>query len=116
MSDRPFLDHLKNLLVMAVADGSFSEEEIAFLSDRCVAWGLSEDEFREALILALHDDAALQLPTQADAQEALLSDLIRTMAADGTLHESEKRLFALAAVKMGIEAERLDALIDRVVK
>ncbi|MEX0824650.1 MAG: TerB family tellurite resistance protein [Pirellulaceae bacterium] len=107
---------MKNLIVMAVADGSFSEEEISFLSERCVEWGLGEDGFRDALVRALNDDAALQLPTEPAAQEALLSDLIRTMAADGKLHESEKRLFALAAVKMGIETDRLDALIDRVVQ
>lgn len=116
MTDRRLHDQLRNLIVMAIADGSFSEEEITFLSERCVQWGLSEEQFRDALLLALQEDAALQLPAEPDAQEALLADLIRTMAADGKLHESEKRLFALAAVKMGIETDRLDALIDRLVQ
>lgn len=116
MPDRPLLDQLKNLVIMAVADGSFSEEEITFLSERCVAWGFDEAEFRDAFVHALRNDAVLHLPTQPAAQDALLSDLIRMMAADGQLHESEKRLFALAAAKMQIETDHLDALIDRLVQ
>ena len=36
------------------------------------------------------------------------------MAADGRLDEGEKRLFALAAVKMGIAPDELDELISSV--
>ena len=46
---------------------------------------------------------------------SMLSDLIRIMAADGKLSEVEKRLFALAAAKMGIERSELDDLIDKLV-
>jgi uncharacterized tellurite resistance protein B-like protein len=42
--------------------------------------------------------------------------MIRMMAADGQLAESEKRLFAFSAAKMGFPKDRLDALIDRLVK
>jgi len=35
------------------------------------------------------------------------------MAADGQLAESEKRLFALAAAKLGYDTARMDALIHR---
>jgi tellurite resistance protein len=110
------LDQLKNLIVMAIADGSFSEDEINFLSDRCVALGLDEYAFRDALNAALDDDAALTLPQDAAAQDALLADLVQMMAADGHLDEREKRLFALAAAKMGIDDARLHALIDELVR
>ena len=42
-----------------------------------------------------------------------MQDLVRMMAADGRLDESEKRLFALAAVKMEMSKEDLDELIDK---
>ncbi len=38
------LDHLKNLVVMASADGSLSEQEIALLIDRCSELGLAEED------------------------------------------------------------------------
>lgn len=110
------LDQLKNLIVMAVADGSLGDHELALLSDRCEELGLGEQELQQAIRFALSDDAALQLPRDREAQESLLSDLIRMMAADGRLTESEKRLFALAAAKMEISDERLNHLIDTLVR
>lgn len=107
---------LKNLIVMAIADGVLAEHELSFISERCADLGLEEHELREAVSFALSDDAALRLPDDEEHQEVLLTDLIRMMAADGQMSESEKRLFALAAAKMGFAGEKLDRLIDRLVK
>jgi uncharacterized tellurite resistance protein B-like protein len=105
--------HLRNLLVMALADGSLSEREVNFITDRCAELGLGEEELRESLRYALEDQAALSLPKDPAAQEMLLTDLVRMMAADGSLAENEKRLFALAAAKLGFGDEKLDALFNR---
>ena len=110
------MDQLKNLIVMAIADGSLGEHELTLLSERCQELGLGEQDLREAIAYALSDDAALQLPRDPAAQESLLSDLIRMMAADGRLTENEKRLFALAAAKMEISEQRLTHLIDTLVR
>lgn len=107
------LDHLKNLVVMAAADGMLSEREIALLADRCSEMGLKDADLGKAVDFALSDQASLKLPKQKDEQIHMLEDLIRVMAADGNLSELEKRLFALAAAKMNIEKEELDKLIDR---
>jgi uncharacterized tellurite resistance protein B-like protein len=109
------LDHLKNLVIMAAADGSLSEQEIALLIDRCGALGLQEEDLEKAIAFALSGDAKLKFPVDRGEQNAMLADLIRMMAADGKLAEVEKRLFALAAAKMGIERVELDALIDQLV-
>jgi len=105
--------HLRNLLVMALADGSLGEREVNFLTDRCAELGLGEEELRKAVSFALDDDAALQLPSEASQQEMLLLDLLKMMAADGVLTESEKRLFALAAAKLNFDHERMDSLIRK---
>ena len=60
----------------------------------------------------LADGARLEVPEDASEREELLRDLIRVMAADGHLDESEKRLFALAAAKMSISAADIERLID----
>lgn len=109
------LAQLKNILVMAVADGTLGEDEVALLTDRCVELGMGEAELQEAVAYALSESPALELPTDPAQQEALLGDLIRMMAADGVLTESEKRLFALAAAMMKFDNERLNALLDDVV-
>ncbi len=109
------LDHLKNLVIMAAADGSLSEQEIALLVDRCAELGLREEDLEAAIAFALSGEATLKLPVDREEQDRMLSDLIRMMAADGQLSEIEKRLFALAAARMGIAKAELDELIDRLV-
>lgn len=106
------LDHLKNMVIMASADGSLTEREIALLVDRCAELGLEEADLGKAVQFALSDEAALKLPTDRKEQLAMLGDMMRIMAADGHLTEVEKRLFALAAAKMNIDREELDHLID----
>lgn len=109
------LDHLKNLVIMASADGALSEGEIALLVDRCAELGLEDADLGRAVQFALSEHASLKLPTERKEQLEMLSDLIRIMAADGKLNEVEKRLFALAAAKMHVERQELDDLIDKLV-
>ncbi|MCY2975179.1 MAG: TerB family tellurite resistance protein [Planctomycetota bacterium] len=109
------LDHLKNLVIMASADGSLTEREIALLVDRCAQLGLGEKDMEKALEFALSSQAVMKLPTEHAEQIAILSDLIRVMAADGSLSDVEKRLFSLAAAKMEIDRDEIEELIDNLV-
>ena len=103
---------LRNLVVMALADGSIGEREVNLVAQRCYELGLGEADLQKAMEYGLGDEAALELPKDPADREALMRDLIRMMAADGVLDESEKRLFALAAVKMDLDPGDLDQLID----
>lgn len=109
------LDHLKNLVIMAAADGSLAEEEISLLVDRCSELGLEEEDLEKAIAFALSGQAKLRFPVDRKEQDQMLTDLMRMMAADGVLTEVEKRLFALAAAKMGIKKTELEELIDRLI-
>ncbi|MEL6109830.1 MAG: TerB family tellurite resistance protein [Planctomycetota bacterium] len=115
MSDRDFSDrirHLRNLVVMAFADGELGESEVTLLAERCQELGLGESDLNHAIRFGLGDDAALELPAEGEQRTELMADLIRMMAVDGVLAESEKRLFALAAAKMEMSSEDLNRLID----
>ena len=115
MSEKEFsqrMRQLRNLVVMAFADGAIGEREVAFVAERCHELNLGEDELNHAIRFGLGDDAALELPTGSEDRNELMKDLIRMMAADGKLAESEKRLFALAAAKMEMSKDDLDQLID----
>lgn len=105
---------LRNLVVMAFADGSLGEREVNLVADRCFDLGLHEHDLQKAVEFGLGDAAELELPTIPSEREALLVDLIRMMAADGQLEEGEKRLFALAAAKMSMSAVDVERLIDKI--
>ncbi|MCC9601754.1 TerB family tellurite resistance protein [Stieleria sp. JC731] len=119
MSEKQFSDRvrqLRNLVVMAFADGSLGEREVDYVAQRCHELELGEADLTNAIRFGLGDDAALELPSDPAHCEELLVDLIKVMAADGVLDENEKRLFALAAAKMNVSAERLNELLDRTLK
>jgi len=111
-----FYDKLKNLMVMACADGSLAQSELEFLSDRCVQWGISQTDLAAAIEYALSDEAELQIPPHKQDRVEMLQDLMRTMAADGQLADVEKRLFAIAAGVMNLPDGELDRIIDDVLK
>jgi uncharacterized membrane protein YebE (DUF533 family) len=103
---------LRNLVVMAFADGSVGEREVNLVADRCAELGLDEYDLQRAIEFGLDDQAALEIPEAMNEREELLRDLIRMVAADGHLDESEKRLFALAAAKMQLTTADVERLID----
>jgi uncharacterized tellurite resistance protein B-like protein len=103
---------LRNLLVMAFADGCLGEREVNLVADRCAELRLDSYDLQKAVEFGLGDDAALELPSDPDERKALMQDLIRMMAADGVLEESEKRLFALAAARMMMSPADVEKLID----
>ncbi|WP_442511250.1 TerB family tellurite resistance protein [Novipirellula sp. SH528] len=107
---------LRNLVVMAFADGSLGEREINLVADRCIDLGLDEYDLQKAIEFGLGEEATLELPSELDQRRQLMEELIRMMAADGTLAEAEKRLFALAAVKMELTDKDVDEIITRTLK
>lgn len=102
----------KSLMVMAAADRKFTEEEVEFLALRSSRWGITDQQFEEALQYAKSGDAVVSIPEKKEDRERLLHDLIRMMAADGELAPVEQRLFAEAAAKMGVSPDQLDKIID----
>lgn len=102
---------LRTLIMMAAADGQFSESEINLLAERCASLGLSADEFQQVFTEATQSTALPELPTEHTEKTELLRDLLRMMAADGELSETEKRFFALAAVKMQLGPVAVDEII-----
>ncbi|MDA1054293.1 MAG: TerB family tellurite resistance protein [Planctomycetota bacterium] len=105
---------LRNLLVMAAADGSLTEREIAFLTERRERWAVPEDVFANAIRYAISDVAELEIPASHKERVEMLQDLLRMMAADGDLAEIEKKLFATASVAMNISDNELKEIIDSV--
>ena len=106
------LEKLKNLLAMATADGTMSEGEIRYLSERSARWGLTDSQFAEAIQYALTHRGELHIPSRPAERKELLRDLLRMMVADGQLPEVEKRLFATAAAVMEVSQDEVNDLID----
>ena len=110
------MDKLRNLLVMAASDGSLSEQEIRYMTEKCEKWGLTESALADAISYALSGDAELTVPPRESERLEMLEDLMNMMAADGSLAETERNLFAVAAAKMEISEAKLNRLIDKMTR
>jgi uncharacterized tellurite resistance protein B-like protein len=104
----------RNLMVMAAADGRMTEEEAGFLSQRAKRWGISEEQFADAMVFSVSKDAVVSIPETHGERRQLLMEMMRMMAADGELADIEKDLFAVAAGTMQVSAEEVDEIIDDV--
>ena len=106
----------RNLMVMAAADGQMTEEEAAFLSKRAKRWGITEDQFADAMVFSVSKEAVVSIPATHLERRQLLMEMVRMMAADGDLADIEKNLFAVAAGTMRVGAEEVNQIIDDVLK
>ncbi len=106
------IEKLRNLLALAVADGTLTEREIRFLSERVQKWGIPEHQFAEAVEFALAHPGELTLPRGKEAGLELLREMLQMMAADGELKESERRMFATAAAHLRISQAEIDQMVD----
>ena len=57
----------------------------------------------------------LQIPDDVQMRAELLKEMILMMAADGQLHQTERKMFALIAAKMDIDEVALNSIIDEVI-
>ena len=55
--------HLRNLVLMAFADGSLGEREVNLVADRCVELGLDDYDLSLAIKSGLSDGAMLEVPS-----------------------------------------------------
>ena len=55
-------DLLRNLFIMALADGEIASEELSLLAEHRDCWGMSKEQFEATLREAESPSAPLQLP------------------------------------------------------
>lgn len=106
------IDLLRNMMMMAYADGVLKPLELELLDDRRQAWGISQADFDRALRQARSPSAELVLPAHPHQRHDLLGDLVTMMAVDGHCSDEEKQLLALAAAKLEIAPQALAELIE----
>jgi uncharacterized tellurite resistance protein B-like protein len=75
---------------------------------------VTDDQFEDAIFEAISGRATLTLPADPKERLEMVKDLLRVMAADGRMTDSEKELFALASTALGMDENDLNRLIDDV--
>jgi len=106
------LEHFKNLVAVAAADGYLNYREREFLADRAEESGLSSEEI-DRLLLDAHQLQYL-VPFNQIEREEQLNDVIFMSIIDGEIAESEYKLCVYIAERLGLDKSLVDAMVEEV--
>lgn len=113
------MNHLElfhNLVNLAAVDSRFTDEEIQFLAERAEKWNISSDEFETALAGISTGELQVKIPESFEDRVIMLKEMVRLMAVDGELAETEKRLCAYASGRMDFTTQQFAQILDEVIQ
>lgn len=110
------LELFHSLVNLAAVDNRFTDEEIQFLAERAEKWNISSDEFETALAGISTGELEVKIPDSFEDRVIMLKEMVRLMAVDGELAETEKRLCAYASGRMEFTTQQFAQILDEVIK
>lgn len=108
------IELFNNLVLLASADGRFTQEEVTFLAMKAEKWNISSDDVESALAGASTGEAEIVVPETHEEKVELLREMILLMAVDGHLAEVEKRICATASAAMDFSSAEFDEILQSV--
>ena len=102
--------HMRNLIEMAAADGHFADVEFSLLKSIAKRNNISESQLAE--IKKNPSGINFEVPSDSSEKFSQLYDLIHMMAIDSSVHEEERKLSNLFAIKFGYPKDKVDELVN----
>ena len=107
------LGQLKNLVMLAAADGKVTDSELAVLLAVASRENITPDEFNR--VIEDPDSITIDLPEDEDTKLAYLRDMVALMMVDGELDEQELAICKVYAMALGYRSSIVDGMIAGVV-
>ena len=111
--DQQRLGQLKNLVMLAAADGHVTDSELAVLVAVASRENITPDEFNR--VIENPDSVTINLPDDEDTKLAYLRDMVAMMMVDGELDEQELAICKIYAMALGYRGSIVDGMIAGVV-
>jgi hypothetical protein len=117
------IEHLANLVAVALIDGSFEEDEKVFLKDKAKEFGLSSEDVHLVLQNAEHlqtnalkEDFNVFNPKNKVHKEDQLADAVYMSLINGVVTPKEYALCIHLAEKLDMEKRDVDEIIELTIK
>ena len=107
------LGQLKNLVMLASADGRVTDSELAVLLAVASRENISPEEFNN--VIENPDSISISLPEDEDTKLAYLRDMVALMMVDGELDEQELAICKIYAMALGYRGSIVDGMIAGVI-
>jgi len=105
------LSHLKNLMIIALADGVLDPMEKEFIIEKASMLGIEEKELKEMLKDALNfNQKTIQTSVRKEEQ---MADAILMAVLDGYLHENEQKILHELGTALGFSKDYVDEIIQK---
>jgi uncharacterized tellurite resistance protein B-like protein len=102
--------HMKNLIEMAAADGNFADVEYSLLKSIAKRNNISESQLDA--IRKNPGGVQFEVPTDSAEKFNQLYDLVHMMAVDASVHDEERKLSNLFAIKFGYPKNKVEELVS----
>ena len=107
------LGQLKNLVMLAAADGHVTDSEMAVLLAVASRENITPEEFNK--VIDDPDSVTITMPEDEDTKLAYLRDMVAMMMVDGELDEQELAICKLYAMALGYRGSIVDGMIAGVI-
>lgn len=112
-NDHQRLGQLKNLVMLAMADGQLTDSELAVILAVASRENISPDELNR--VIEDPDSVKIDLPDDEDTKLAYLRDMVAMMMVDGELDEQEMAICKIYAMALGYSSSIIDGMIAGVI-
>jgi len=104
--------NMRNVIVLALADGTLSDEEKRFIDELRIKSGIGDEQFRRLCRQVREEPGKLAM--SADPQEVRegIALLAEAAAADGRISPSEQELLQRLGQRVGMDDAAINGLID----
>ena len=111
--DNQRLGQLKNLVMLAAADGHVTDSELAVLVAVASREDITPEEFNN--VIENPDSVTITLPEDEETKLAYLRDMVAMMMVDGELDEQELAICKIYAMALGYRTSIIDGMIAGVI-
>ena len=105
-------NNLKNVMVVALADGALADGERKFIESLRQEFQIDAEEFQQLCADVRKNPKRVTLPRDAEEGTAAIRLAVAAAAADGTVQFQEQRLLQRMADYVGIPSQEIDRMLD----
>lgn len=107
--DNKKLGQVKNLIMLALADGKATESELALIAAIASREELTQDELDN--LLEHPERVHIELPDDEDQKLCYMEDMVSLMMIDGDLDDNEMAMCKIYAILLGYESDIVEKMI-----
>lgn len=103
------LGQVKNLIMLALADGKATESELALIASIASREELTQDQLDH--LIEHPDTVHIELPENDEQKLQYIQDMVALMMIDGDLDDNELAMCKIYAIMLGYESSIVEKMV-----